>query len=954
MGTGFGDLLGGFEKTVEQTLTRRSKNPKKTSAKDSGRGCSVCPLNNTGATKILGIDRLRGKDLFIWSQSPGGQDNQAGLELLGAPGKFLWQELARVGITREDCDIQNVVRCRPTQLNEFDSAVDRAPTKEEVHCCSIYTEQALTRSQAKVHLVFGAVAAKALLGSEFRKGQKTFWSNKLNGHVVTTYHPTYFLRGAPRSKMEEFRKALESAAEKLSIGGGQFDYLRKQRYQRVLTKDLPELEAKIREASGRGIRISTDIETGKLNDQAVITCIGFCIEKGVTDVVFLDHADLEGRIKRDLVIAFFRRILEDATIEKTFHYGSSDCLGLSDILDIRVKGFYYDTQYAEYMRDTNRKAFGLAAIADSRFQMFAGYKTILNPYKDENGHANMSRVPIAILLLYNGADCDLGKRIENTTWKKANLSLMKAMVYASFVLKRMEMNGPIFDYKHLAFLETYIPAKLENTRVELRKWAKDPEYNPRSPPQTSAIIYDVLKLGRLLPKGYLAGKKSMRTTDAETVELLCDRHPFARLLKDFRYFDKIESTYMHSYKLSADLHNGRLATKWWLTGASTGRMSSGGSKEEKEEDAEKKGIVNLQNIHGDASVECLLVSDLRWRSLYRDWLRGIPCEELVKKYGDLLEVFLAMDHSQLEIRILAQLSRDPLLLKLLNNAADIHSQVGNQLTGKPVEEVINDRDLRTFVKSLHFAIIFGKGPKGLHQALSTIRFDEGTPNETVGVKSSRNFKPDGTPEIISFEEVEELYNAYFTKFRGVRDFMNGCIAQVESEGFIQTAFGLIREIFAGVDSESGRTSFWKNMALNTPVQGTAHQLMIIALAVLHLKPKTFGILQNIIMEIHDAADFSVKLNQLPEAYKSAKFLLVDTVLEYVHKWWPELNWVTPLVTDAKAGFRFGCLVKYKGQTPVAFIEEWCQANKKLEESFEKEKIKALKKVVEKCHYLNGR
>jgi len=115
---------------------------------------------------------------------------------VGKSGKLLWQELNRVGITRDICDVQNCVRCFPADRNEdgWPALTMRDPSKEEIHCCSKFTKLALEKSKAKVHLVFGEVAAKALLGNEFRKGRKAFWSEKLQAHVRCMWHPSYLVR----------------------------------------------------------------------------------------------------------------------------------------------------------------------------------------------------------------------------------------------------------------------------------------------------------------------------------------------------------------------------------------------------------------------------------------------------------------------------------------------------------------------------------------------------------------------------------------------------------------------------------------------------------------------------------------------------------------------------------------------------------------------------------------
>jgi len=116
-------------------------------------GCEFCPLNKIpGIHKVMG--EVHGREVFIWGMAPGPNENDEREQFVGKSGKLLWQELKRVGITRDMCDIQNVVRCFPADRGEdsFPALRMRDPTKEEIHCCSVYTKRAIERSQAKVDI----------------------------------------------------------------------------------------------------------------------------------------------------------------------------------------------------------------------------------------------------------------------------------------------------------------------------------------------------------------------------------------------------------------------------------------------------------------------------------------------------------------------------------------------------------------------------------------------------------------------------------------------------------------------------------------------------------------------------------------------------------------------------------------------------------------------------------
>lgn len=594
--------------------------------KDQNRGCEFCPLNKIhGLKKIKNLDKLEGKAIMVWAQNPGSEENKKGMELVGPAGKFLWEHAASVGLYRKDCDIQNVVRCSTVTENEFGQWEFHNPTKEELHCCSLYTEQAIEKvvGKTKVHIVFGQVAAKALLKGEYRKDQKTFYSEKLKAWVILTYHPSYFLRGAPRSKIKEFREALATAVAKVKGGEtGKFSYVEKQDYKSVPAKNWKEeLDTPIRETAKKRIVTVVDLEWGtNAEGKSVIVYVGFSWKRGHSRGVFFDHKDLKNS-PDDQQVKFHvvKELLEDEEIPKAFQHGVSDTQVLKELWGIRVRGFVHDTELSEYLRFSGRKAYGLEATSDVRFREFAGYKGILDPYRDKNGRVNFWEVPMKIIRIYNGADCDLTKRIQRDNKGKINESLLKTLIYVAPVLFRMESKyGPLLDFEHADILDRWLPVRIASLKKELYKLAGY-KFNPNAPDQVAEIIYDKLKLGKHLDAEWK--KDFPRSTNKETMALLENYHPFPKKQQEYRKISKKKTTYLDAYKRSATKHEGRVRTKWWLTGTITCRLRSGGEKIKKKGEASNKeqGIVNLQNIHGAGEIECLLVSDTRWRELYNAW-----------------------------------------------------------------------------------------------------------------------------------------------------------------------------------------------------------------------------------------------------------------------------------------------------------------------------------------------
>jgi DNA polymerase I-like protein with 3'-5' exonuclease and polymerase domains len=289
---------------------------------------------------------------------------------------------------------------------------------------------------------------------------------------------------------------------------------------------------------------------------------------------------------------------------------------------------------------------------------------------------------------------------------------------------------------------------------------------------------------------------------------------------------------------------------------------------------------------------------------------------LATKFGNL-DVYLSFDHSQLEIRVLAQMSGDKLLTDLIQSGEDIHSAVGHELTGISIEKIKKDRDTRTAVKGIHFGIIYGLTAKSLFARL-----------KADAAERHQQFD-------MSFEDVERLYNRYFDRFAGVKKWLEEQVAFAMEHGYSKTMFGFKREISQVADED--RTTFWRNQAVNSPIQGTAHQLLLISLAIVEMKKQTYNLWQRMCMEIHDSLVTYVMLTNLPAAYKQGVYLLETDTLEYVKRHWPKIAWKIPLKAEAKVGFRMGVLVEgYAGGSIDEFIENWCIKNREFEKKMKKQ------------------
>ena len=855
-------------------------------------GCLGCPQHKrAGLKKIFGT--VTGKAAMLWAQSPGEIENQKGKELIGPSGQWLWKEMAKVGLSREMFDIQNVLRCRPVSKE----GRDREPSPVELKHCGVWNDRAIADNAgaANVWLVFGAVAQKQLLRSEYRKSKASVWSEKNGVRVFQLDHPAYFLRQDNsriyKWKLEQFRRRLKDAAEFLDKRG-QWGWLEAQDFK--LLDRAESVRKMIAEIRASGERVAVDIEDGIVDGKRRVLVIGFSWKRRSSRVVVIDHPESKHPEDRDEKLALVKDFLEDRRVKKIFHYGAYDVPQLRKLARIKVRGYNWDTTYSNYLKNTWIRKHGLEAIADTLYPAYAGYKDIIAPYLDGRDFA---KIPLAIMRLYNGADAALTKEIELDTLDVPQ-PLMTSYIRAGFTLARMEQTGPNIDLPDLERLEKTLPGIIEGLTNSLRVMAGKPKLNPNKSEDLAKIIYGKLKLPPI-------DEESGWSTEESVLNILYQehKHPIIPLILDYRKFSKMWSTYVTAYRECVKVNGGQLRTRWYLTGAATGRLRSGGKKDG------IAGVVNMQNLHGSTALKNLLISDPDWRRIldlvnldqYVTSKTGLPDDILD------LEVFLAADYSQIEIRMLAEVSGDPGLVNAFNSGADIHCAVGHDLTGKSHEEIKKDKDLRSFIKNCHFGLVYGLSEEGLFYYL-----------KAKGIKTTE-------------KKAAKFHRNYFHKYPRVKAFIERMRAMAERDGFVETIFGFRRLI--GIEED--RDTNPENQAVNSPIQGAAHQLMLMAMGMLSLKPKAFPLLQNPVMEVHDALVLRVKLRDLPAAYKQIEDLLEHGVPKAVEKLFG-FKLKVPLKCEVDAGFRYGAMVpEYNGKPVVEFLKDWLAVNTESETKAQK-------------------
>jgi DNA polymerase-1 len=385
------------------------------------------------------------------------------------------------------------------------------------------------------------------------------------------------------------------------------------------------------------------------------------------------------------------------------------------------------------------------------------------------------------------------------------------------VLARMEAAGVRVDKNELEV----ISAKAQEEITRLEKSIYDLagfEFKIGSPQQLAEVLFDKLNLQP--PR---RSRVKSRSTAAEVLDELALEHELPKKVLEYRELAKLKSTYADALPRLIHPSTGRLHTRFNQTGTATGRLSSSNP--------------NLQNI----PVRTELGREIR--------------AAFVASPGAML---LSADYSQIELRILAHLSQDPILVEAFRRGEDIHSRTAQEVFD--VAPFAQTREHRRVAKVINFGVIYGLSAFGLAQELG-----------------------------IETKEASKFIAAYFDRYSGVKKYLDSQIAEVRRTGFTKTLFGRTRPIPEINSPQPNLRNFAERTAMNTPMQGAAADL--IKLAMIELDSRLGGDFQSrMILQVHDELLFEAREEELPRLTK-----LVKEVMEGVHA----LS--VPLMVDTKAG-----------------------------------------------------
>lgn len=535
-----------------------------------------------------------------------------------------------------------------------------------------------------------------------------------------------------------------------------------------------------------------DTETTGVNPLlSELVGLSFAYKEGEAYYVPID----DDREKAQQKVDIFRPFFEDEKIEKVGQNIKYDILELRNY-DIQVKGKLFDTMIAHYLINPE-----IPHGMDYMAKMYLNYTTIhidelIGP-KGKN-QKNMRDIDQETVCKYAAEDADITLKLKNILEKELRENKLEQLFNEIespliYVLADMEWTGVRLDLEALEQLAEEYRKEMNQIEKEIIEMAGI-EFNINSPKQIGEILFDKMKIIDN-PKKTKTGQYS---TSENELEKLRSKHPIIEKILEQRSLKKLLSTYIEAFPQLINPKTGKIHTSFNQTATATGRLSSSNP--------------NLQNIP---------IRDERGKEIRKVFIPDEGC------------TFLSADYSQIELRIMAHLSKDKNMIEAFNKGQDIHAATASKIFKIPLEEVTPD--MRRKAKTANFGIIYGITPYGLSQRLG-----------------------------ISRSDAKKLIEEYFTTFSGVKRYMDESIAKAREQGYVETIFGRKR-FLPDINSQNAIVrGYAERNAINTPIQGSAADIIKVAMNKIYKRLSDGGYKSKMILQVHDELDFNVHMNELDE------------------------------------------------------------------------------------------
>ncbi|MCK5211234.1 DNA polymerase I [Candidatus Parcubacteria bacterium] len=518
-----------------------------------------------------------------------------------------------------------------------------------------------------------------------------------------------------------------------------------------------------------------------------------------------------------------RPIFENENIKKRAHNAKFDIRVIRN-QEINIKGVDFDTMVASYLLNPGTRQHNLDALTFSELQFEKINKNDLLGKGRER--ISFSEVKDDKLSLYSCEDADFTQRlVKHLRPKLAKKKLDKLFKTIEMplvpVLANMEDQGIKLNTEFLNAMSKVMQGKIRQIEKKIHKQSGE-EFNIASPKQLQVILFDKLEI----PTERIAKTKTGISTAASELDKLMDLHPIIKLIQEYRELTKLTSTYVEALPELINKRTRRLHTSFNQTVAATGRLSSSSP--------------NLQNI----PVRTELGREIR--------------KAFVSEPGHTL---VALDYSQIELRLAAHYSSDPKMIKAFKNNVDIHTSTAAEI--HQVNPSVVDKQMRREAKAVNFGILYGQGPHGLAQTAD-----------------------------IPYVRAREFIEQYFIVYKDIRKFINNTLDQTRRDGQATTLFGRIRPLPEINSTVTMVRKAAERMAVNTPLQGTAADM--IKLAMIEVDKKITNPDIRMILTVHDELVFEIKNSLVKQTVPKIKKIMENVIKLKV-----------PVIVDVKQGKNWG-------------------------------------------------
>ena len=492
-------------------------------------------------------------------------------------------------------------------------------------------------------------------------------------------------------------------------------------------------------------------------------------------------------------LELLRPLFEDESIIKIGQNLKYDISMLAQY-GISVKGKLFDTMLAHYLLEPEQRH-----NMDYLAEVYLNYITI--PIEDLIGKGRMQKtmreVPVNLVKEYAAEDADITLQLYEKLLPLLKENGVEKLFYKIEmplvpVLSRMEANGVRIDTENLKQISDEFGIKIHKIEEKIYELAGMP-FNIASPKQLGEILFERLRIDEKAKKT----KTGQYATGEDVLQKLSHKHPIIQLILDYRSLTKLKSTYLDALPALVNPKDGLIHTSYNQAVTATGRLSSNNP--------------NLQNIP---------VRTAQGREIRRAF---------VPRSSEY--TLLAADYSQIELRIIAHLSQDPVMVNDFNLGHDIHAATAAKVFHVPMDQVTKEQ--RSRAKAVNFGIIYGMSAFGLAERME-----------------------------LSRSEAADIIKKYFEEYAGIKEYMNRSIALARERGYAETILGRRRYLRDINGANSVVRGFAARNAINAPIQGSSADMIKIAMIGIHEELERLKMQSKMILQVHDELVFDAHLDEL--------------------------------------------------------------------------------------------